>query len=637
MEYNSMGVAFYISSFLICMSCIVHTLIQNRNDKNQKKLFLIMLTILLFNTVTETINEILTPIRLTNEIIPGILWLCKYFYFLTHIIILPVLGYYVLSITGRFYRLNKTKHTIFVLPAIVVEILMLTNPIHNWAFTYNENFEYQRGWVVTFLYIVSVFYIFFFIVNIFRSWKAMTNKRRLSLGYFLIMVIGGIILQMLFYELRVELFAEAIAFLGVMLTIEDESDILDTDVGVYNRKALSIDIDNLLVSKQDFYVVCIKIENSDIIQRITGTSNVDILSKTIYEDLSKRVSKYCIYQTAPDTFVLILINYSEHKSNQLVQEIKERFDKSWNCNNVDVVLMATIMKAYLPFDFDNADTLFNMVDSTLPVNHKNIMIGKKDLKYILRRNDIESAIYRGLRNNSFEVYYQPTFITKDLSIHGAEALVRLKDEVLGMVFPDEFIPVAEQIGLIGDVDEFVLRSVCKFIASGQLDELGIESINVNLSVLQCIKPHFVEDTTKIVDEYNIDRSKISFEITESVDSNAFGIMQNVVQQFKDNGFKVYLDDYGTGYANVHALFSMDFDVIKIDKSILWGADKSELGKILLENNINMLKQMKMKILVEGVETENQLNTLKTFDVDYFQGYYFSRPIPVGELIEKYKK
>ena len=114
-------------------------------------------------------------------------------------------------------------------------------------------------------------------------------------------------------------------------------------------------------------------------------------------------------------------------------------------------------------------------------------------------------------------------------------------------------------------------------------------------------------------------------------------MYSVVKQLKAAGFRVYMDDYGTGYSNVHSLFAMDFDVVKIDKSIFWNSEKSEIGKILLENTVRMVRQMHRGILVEGVETQKQLDMLRDLDVDYIQGYFYSKPIPKDEFMEHLQK
>ena len=245
----------------------------------------------------------------------------------------------------------------------------------------------------------------------------------------------------------------------------------------------------------------------------------------------------------------------------------------------------------------------------------------------------EEAIQKGLENGSFEVYYQPTYYMEDLSLYGAEALVRLHSESLGNLYPDEFIPIAENIGLIDDIDNFVLSEVCDFIKSGLPAEYGMKSINVNLSVLQCMHPDFVNETLHIVDNYNIDKSMINFEITESVAANDYTTLSGIIDSLRNNGFMFSVDDYGTGYSNIQSIFSINFDIVKIDKSILWAAERDEFGMIILSNSIRMITQLGKKILVEGVETKEQIELLKQFPVDYLQGFYFSKPIPKKDFLE----
>jgi EAL domain-containing protein (putative c-di-GMP-specific phosphodiesterase class I) len=158
-----------------------------------------------------------------------------------------------------------------------------------------------------------------------------------------------------------------------------------------------------------------------------------------------------------------------------------------------------------------------------------------------------------------------------------------------------------------------------------------------LSVLQCLKPGFVDHICGIVEEYDVDKKTINFEITESVAASDYEMLSVVVSDLKKHGFRFAMDDYGTGYSNMQSIFSLDFDIVKIDKSLLWGAEETELGRIILGNSIKTIDQMGRRILVEGVETKEQLEMLKELSVDYLQGFYFSKPIPQNEFIEYIKK
>ena len=631
---NEMGLAFYIASFLICVSCIVYTVIQNRNDKLQKKLYLFMLAFLAFNSITESIIQFVLKAKTNGNVSYYTIYVCEYLYYITHAALVSFLGYYVVVLTSKYINFRKIHYIIFGLPILVIEVILISNPITGWVFSLDkETLLHTREWGIIVLYIISAFYILFFIIRVLVSWKSMNIKKKIAMSYFLIMVIAGILIQAFFMKNRVELLSESLAFLGLLLTVEDEDDLVNNDVGIYNRKALGIDLDNLIANKNSFYVICIKVENSDIIRRLTGSVDTNILTDMVFKELMKIVSKYDIYQTSPDTFIILVYDKTKDIATKAFNLMSERFDKAFSYNNYEVMLDTTIMLAKLPNDLSSSDEVFNMADSTLPPDHKKRMIGKEDLSYLLRRKAVESALERAIRDGNFEVYYQPTFSVDTKSLFGAEALVRIKDKNITNLYPDEFIPLAEQIGLIGEIDDFVLNEVCSFIKSGIPKEYNLKSINVNLSVIQCSNYDFANHLIKIVSDSGVNKEYISFEITESLDSNAFESTNHVIKSLIDYGFKVYMDDYGTGYSNMHNLFSMDFNIIKIDKSILWGAFSSDLGLTILKNNIRMLKELNLKILVEGVETIEQIRLLEELGVDYLQGYYFSKPISKVDFID----
>ena len=255
----------------------------------------------------------------------------------------------------------------------------------------------------------------------------------------------------------------------------------------------------------------------------------------------------------------------------------------------------------------------------------------------MHRAAVERAIRKCVNDRKFEVYYQPTYYLEGYRLHGAEALVRMHDEEIGFVSPEEFIPMAEQIGLIEQIDDFVLGEVCGFLASGVPAQRGMECINVNLSVIQCIRPGFFEHIVEIVDSYKVDHSLINFEITESVGAESYEKLAIVANQLKSAGFSLSMDDYGTGYSNMEGIFSLNFDIIKIDKSLLWSAEKKKRGYVILKNSVQMIHDLGRLVLVEGVETEAHIEMLRKLGVDFLQGYYFSKPVPKDDFLKVIEK
>ena len=628
---NVFYLACYSAAFLISFTCLIYTLLQKRTDKLQNKVYIMMLVIVTLNTVSVSMSALVKPYLAESSACRLLSHIGYYTYFLFHTALCPTFFLYVECVAG--VRHTRMRCFLSSLIFIVTEIAVILNPFFHWVYYYDTNYVFTRNWAENGIYIAAAIYFILAMARLLFSWKAVNAKRRFALLYFFVIVLVGVGIQFINIKIKAELFAEALALMGVMLAVEAEDDLVNVDTGFYNRKALKMDVNGYIVNNIEFEIICIKVTNVDIIQKVTGSVNVDILAEILSDYFQTIVPRYYIYQTNPETFIMTLMDKGTEDGETVARRISERFDKAWDCGMVDIMLNAVVMYVKVPSELNNTMDLFYMADGVAPSDDGGKVLTGKDLEYIIRRGEIENAIIRGIEQNSFEVYYQPTYHLDGLKIYGAEALIRLNDSVMGMLYPDEFIPVAEHVGMVSAIDDFVLKQVCAFLESGIPRKCGMNCINVNLSVVECLQPGFVKHICKIVEGYKIEKSWIDFEITESVAASDYAMLSEVVKSLKSYGFKFAMDDYGTGYSNMQSIFSIDFDVVKIDKSILWGAGKNQLGKIILGNSVRMIRQMGKKILVEGVETQEQVDMLRELYVDYLQGYYFSKPIPKNDFIE----
>ena len=166
----------------------------------------------------------------------------------------------------------------------------------------------------------------------------------------------------------------------------------------------------------------------------------------------------------------------------------------------------------------------------------------------------------------------------------------------------------------------------------QLETIGLNLLEINLSTVQCMHRTLPQIFKNTLGHYSLPPIAINLEITESAAINSQEDFLKTINELHDMGFSFSLDDYGTGYSNATYILSMDFDIIKIDKAILWQSEKSESAKIVLRNTVRMIKELGKKILVEGVETKEQMEAMVELGVDYCQGFYFSKPVPQQEFI-----
>lgn len=260
-------------------------------------------------------------------------------------------------------------------------------------------------------------------------------------------------------------------------------------------------------------------------------------------------------------------------------------------------------------------------------------------EYILRQlADIH--IKHDLDDARVLVYCQPVFNVATGKYDTAEALMRLRLDDLGLVFPDQFIILAEEFGYIHTLTEIILHKTC-----GQIRLLGesgyeISRVSVNVSILELKNDSFCEDISSIISRSGIADDKIAIELTESQSESEFDMMKAKIGELKEKGIKFYLDDFGTGYSNMERIMELPFDIIKFDRSLVIASGASERSEIIVHNMANMFSDLNYSVLYEGVENESDETLCREMSASYLQGYKFSRPIPIEELrrfLEKKEK
>ncbi|MBQ4486657.1 MAG: EAL domain-containing protein [Oscillospiraceae bacterium] len=632
-DQRSISLTFCMAGLVICLINFISTFIQKRTAKPQNKLFLVLNTIVAVNCISNMISHVLSAGKTLSPTGAVVLGILPYIYFLIHNLLCPMFFCYVCVVSGSSGVRKFLNNKVYAGLIGISELFVVINPVTRCSWYFDEHNNYTRNWGASVFYITAGVFFVLAVSRLVFAWDTLSVSRKFSLGFFCMIVIAGVILQLVFPLIQTELFAEAVGLAGLMYEIENEDDRINPDSGFCNRSAMRTDINGYIINRRQLHIIGIRITNSDVIEKFTGAENDDILSSLISDFLLSIAPYYHIYDVNSNTYAITLFGNKEKEIAEITSYISKRFESVWEWGDSEIFLSAVIMAADIPGRLSSAADVFYMLDCPVSPGNKKKVLSGKDLDYLVRRSSVENAVSRGLGDHSFAVHYQPTYDIKHNVIHGAEALLRMYDKEIGKVPPDEFVPVAEQMGLIDDIDDFVLKEVCTFIRSGVPFKAGINSINVNLSVVQCMKPDFVEHIIDLVNETGIDKHAINFEVTESVATNDYDTLANVVRALKEKGFCFSMDDYGTGYSNINSIFSIDFDVVKIDKSILWGAEKSEMGRIILENSIRMISSMGKKILVEGVETAEQVKMLRELDVDYIQGYYYSKPLSKERFVE----
>lgn len=235
----------------------------------------------------------------------------------------------------------------------------------------------------------------------------------------------------------------------------------------------------------------------------------------------------------------------------------------------------------------------------------------------------------------YPVYLQPQVSLATGKVVGAEALIRKVMDDGTLCAPDSFVPLYEKEGTIELIDLYVLEEMVKLLKAHEDKLSETFSISVNLSRVTLRKKNIISKLKNICRENGVAPCKIYIEITETIDVMAMKELITLSKEIKNAGFKLSLDDFGNDYSNAMILANVEFDEVKIDKSLVLSATENSKAKSIISIIINMCKGFDAHIVAEGIETKEMLEVLKAFNCDYGQGYYFSKPIPIEEFLEKY--
>lgn len=338
-----------------------------------------------------------------------------------------------------------------------------------------------------------------------------------------------------------------------------------------------------------------------------------------------------------DEFTAILTNCDEEAATQIASRIINDLAMSYNVMRHQLFVSASIGIAFYPEDSNNSTDLIKAADSAMyrakEDGRNRFEFFKQEMHTrLLRKSTIESGLRNALAKNLLEVVYQPKYsITDSKQLVGGEALLRWEDPDLGVVSPQDFIPIAESSGLIGQVTEYVLDSVCTQISQWEQSGIKTFSIAVNISARDLLVPGFAYKLIQVIEQYQLGTGAIMLEITEGslLDNNA-----NVFDNLKvasENGIAISIDDFGTGYSSLSYLKRLPLSELKIDKSFVNGLGQDKEDEAITLAIISLASALGLKTVAEGVETQAQLAWLEQQGCHMAQGYLLSKPLPLSEF------
>lgn len=413
--------------------------------------------------------------------------------------------------------------------------------------------------------------------------------------------------------------------------------------GLYNRMKCESDLKKII--KQSIKdgvkgaLMFIDLDDFKHINDGLGHQYGDVLLQQIAAGLQSIVGlRGKCYRMGGDEFVAIVMPDMFSELERIANKVKDMFNKPWYLMETEYFCTMSMGIAVFPDDSKDVHEIIRLADIAMYESKKN---GKNGYTFYdscsklntVRRLDIENSMRQAVTSGieEFVVFYQPVVDVRTGECSSCESLVRWDSKALGFMGPGDFIPLAEYLGLITSIGDYVLEEAsrqCRY-----WNEHGIPDfhINVNLSVVQLLQKDVAETVARILKKTGVNPKNIVLEITESFAINDMDRVLDIIKGIKKLGPRIALDDFGTGYSSLNYIKQLPLDIIKVDKTFIDDIVEDEYAQAFIKLIVELSDTIDTDIIVEGVENEAQLNILKELGVDYIQGFYYGKPVPAYEF------
>lgn len=593
-------------------------------------------------TFSAILTNILSTIMIYQyEYIPiWLTWIVTSVYF----VLTPLMGltYFLYTVSVIYTDMDQAKKVIGIglIPGAGYTLLILVNPFTRNIYDINSQNGYSRGsWVFT-TYLVFYIYCLASIVVTVCNRKKIEAEIYGILAAFPVLAVLVIFVQQLYPDVILSGSAATCALLIIYLHLQNKQISLDYLTNIPNRQEL-LNMIGLTIKKapdKEFYLLVVSLRDFRQINNTCGQQKGDVFLKEVSQFLCRTGPAGNVYRFSGDEFALLFLQPDKDELTQCISRIQERMSGPWQVDEYRFVLPAVMGIFYHTGDEDTLEKIINSVECAVARakegKHGQVCYcDRAMLEKMERKRRIIQILKQQLTEPDFEMYYQPIYSVKSGEFLYAESLMRIPKSPIGPIYPSEFIPIAEETGLIVDITYIMLDKVCKFI--NRLIETGIEvgAVHVNFSGIQFSRPDLADRVLEIVQKNGTPMPALEIEFTESTLAESTQVVTDFALQMLERGIKMGLDDFGTGYSNIATVIHIPFGTVKLDKSLVYAAMNSEKSALAIRNLTRTFKALGMKVIAEGVENEEQKNMVVEFGADQIQGFYYARPMPEDETVE----
>lgn len=543
----------------------------------------------------------------------------------------------VLMFEGR-YTEKRLHHALAALLAVFLcgVVCTVINLRTGWLFSFDQDNNYVRGPLNAFLYAALIADVIIVTgCHFFERKRVSRSFARVSRAIVpMAMIIGA--MQLLWPNTMLSGTIAALTLLILFINGQQQRASTDHLTELFNRVAFFELITRNVQRERPFRVCAVSLRDYKSINTRCGQRAGDAFLHAVGRFLREVHPGAQACRFSGVEFAIIVPDMPAEQYEALHSALKARFRRPWRLpDGTEATLNACFADISYPDIVADVDDLMASLEYAVRVAKSDptgapVHFDKARKQELGRRNYIIDLLTAALLKDRFYLHYQPIFDVSRGRCTGAEALLRLREENGTPVSPGEFIPLAEEVGLISELSWLVLDRACRFLAENR--DAGVEWISVNVSALEFRSREIVSRVFRTLDRYRLPHGRLKIEITERVILDDLPFAASLIQELRTGGVGVWLDDFGTGYSNLVNVALLPFECLKMDRMFLPGIENDLRTQRLCRTIVQSARELGMEVLFEGVETASQDGIVRAFGVDRIQGYLYARPLEGDALI-----
>ncbi len=631
MTYNT---DFLIASMTILLLILWYFMGQKRAEDLNNRVFLIFVVLVSLDVSSEWISNFY--ITSGGNFGAAAVASTTFFYLFQALLPYTVVCYVQTMHENRF--ISWKKMLLSGIPTLVLIGIVLSNPFTEKLFYFDLTAGYQEGPWYMLMYYSALCHLAVALLLVLSWSKSLGSKKTKTVLEILLISGTGVMIQFFYHSILMTGFALSLAILALFITLNNPYANTDTMTGLYNQFYLSRKSREMIAAKKSFHVITIYLYQLKHVNKIAGFQGGD----RILNQVAQKLAALCgnrAFRITGKRFLILTTSLEEY--DYYLKKLSEMFapDRTMQAEEHEMtvpVIISGIIQAQKLGDAGLVLEYAEYLESLAPQSGQTEVVqdDQQTLSGFSYQKKVEQYLHTAIREDRFDIYYQPVYSVKEQRFVTLEALSRLHHPELGWIAPDVFIQIAERNHIIEEITDLQFQRICRFLNQNRRLMNQIRNVKVNLSSLDLMRGDCSGHFIRMMDQAGIPHDWIQFEITETVATEYNTGLRKIVDEFSAAGIQLCLDDFGSGYANLNTVMRLPFSVIKLDRSLLFDICQDENRALFYHSLVDTFHRMNYSLVAEGVETREEMQLLSSWGIDMIQGYYFSKPLPKQELLIK---